>query len=350
MKFVDEAKIKVLAGAGGNGALSFRREKYIPFGGPDGGDGGDGGDVYLIADTQVNTLIDFRYKRHFKAERGENGGGRLCSGARGEDLIIKVPVGTEAWDDDTDELIGDLTEPGRKLLVAKGGWHGLGNARYKSSVNRAPRQTTDGTPGEERSLRLEMKLLADVGLLGLPNAGKSTFISQVSAAQPKVANYPFTTLYPNLGVVTLKDVRSFVIADVPGLVEGAAEGAGLGMQFLRHLTRTRLLLHLVDMAPLNVDQDPVESVQTINRELEQYSEALGSQEQWLVLNKMDLVPEDIRDELCQEVIDRLGWQGKVYRISGQTGEGCDALCDDVMAYLEHQKEQEQEQAADESKE
>lgn len=348
MKFVDEAKIKVMAGAGGNGCLSFRREKYIPFGGPDGGDGGDGGDVYLIADTQVNTLIDFRYKRHFKAERGENGGGRLCSGARGDDLIIKVPVGTEAWDDDTDELIGDLTEPGRKLLVAKGGWHGLGNARYKSSVNRAPRQTTDGTPGEERHLRLEMKLLADVGLLGLPNAGKSTFISQVSAAQPKVANYPFTTLYPNLGVVTLKDVRSFVIADVPGLVEGAAEGAGLGMQFLRHLTRTRLLLHLVDMAPLDVDQDPVESVKTINRELEQYSDALGSQEQWLVLNKMDLVPEDIRDELCQEVIDRLGWQGKVYRISGQSGEGCDALCNDVMSYLEQSREQEQ--AADQSKE
>lgn len=348
MKFVDEAKIKVLAGAGGNGCLSFRREKYIPFGGPDGGDGGDGGDVYLLADTQVNTLIDFRYKRHYKAERGENGGGRLCSGARGDDLIIKVPVGTEAWDDDTDELIGDLTEPGRKLLVAKGGWHGLGNARYKSSVNRAPRQTSDGTPGEERHLRLEMKLLADVGLLGLPNAGKSTFISQVSAAQPKVANYPFTTLYPNLGVVTLKDVRSFVIADVPGLVEGAAEGAGLGIQFLRHLTRTRLLLHLVDMAPADVEQEPVESIRTINRELEQYSDALGSQEQWLILNKMDLVPEDIRDELCQEVIDRLGWQGKVYRISGQSGEGCEALCEDVMTYLEQRKEQEQ--AADANKE
>lgn len=349
MKFVDEAKIKVLAGAGGNGCLSFRREKFIPFGGPDGGDGGDGGDVYLLADAQVNTLIDFRYQRHFKAERGEHGRGRLCSGARGEDLIIKVPVGTEAWDDDTDELIGDLTEAGQKLMVAKGGWHGLGNARYKSSINRAPRQTSDGTPGEERNLRLEMKLLADVGLLGLPNAGKSTFISQVSAAQPKVANYPFTTLYPNLGVVTLKDVRSFVIADVPGLVEGAAEGAGLGIQFLRHLTRTRLLLHLVDMAPVDVEQDPVESVKTINRELERYSDALGSQEQWLVLNKMDLVPEDIREELCQEVIDRLDWQGKVYRISGQTGEGCDALCEDVMAYLEQSREQEQ-AAADDSKE
>jgi GTP-binding protein len=350
MKFVDEAKIKVMAGAGGNGCLSFRREKFIPFGGPDGGDGGDGGDVYLIADQQVNTLIDFRYQRHFKAERGEHGRGRLCSGARGEDLIIKVPIGTEAWDDDTDELIGDLTEAGQKLMVAKGGWHGLGNARYKSSINRAPRQTSNGTPGEERNLRLEMKLLADVGLLGLPNAGKSTFISQVSAAQPKVANYPFTTLYPNLGVVTLKDVRSFVIADVPGLVEGAADGAGLGIQFLRHLTRTRLLLHLVDMAPADVKQDPVESVQTINKELERYSEALGSQEQWLVLNKMDLVPEDIREELCQEVIDRLGWQGKVYRISGQSGEGCDALCDDVMAYLEDIREQEQPSATDDSKE
>lgn len=346
MKFVDEAKIKVMAGAGGNGCLSFRREKFIPFGGPDGGDGGDGGDVYLLADTQVNTLIDFRYQRHFKAERGEHGRGRLCSGARGEDLIIKVPVGTEAWDDDTNELIGDLTEPGKKLMVAKGGWHGLGNARYKSSINRAPRQTSDGTPGEERNLRLEMKLLADVGLLGLPNAGKSTFISQVSAAQPKVADYPFTTLYPNLGVVTLKDVRSFVIADVPGLVEGAAEGAGLGIQFLRHLTRTRLLLHLVDMAPVDVDQDPVESVKTINRELERYSEALGSQDQWLVLNKMDLVPEDIREELCSEVIDRLNWQGKVYRISGQSGEGCDQLCEDVMAYLELSREQEQSEQDD----
>lgn len=346
MKFVDEAKIKVMAGAGGNGCLSFRREKFIPFGGPDGGDGGDGGDVYLLADTQVNTLIDFRYQRHFKAERGEHGRGRLCSGARGEDLIIKVPVGTEAWDDDTNELIGDLTEAGKKLLVAKGGWHGLGNARYKSSINRAPRQTSDGTPGEERNLRLEMKLLADVGLLGLPNAGKSTFISQVSAAQPKVADYPFTTLYPNLGVVTLKDVRSFVIADVPGLVEGAAEGAGLGIQFLRHLTRTRLLLHLVDMAPVDVEQDPVESVKTINRELERYSEALGSQDQWLVLNKMDLVPEDIREELCSEVIDRLGWQGKVYRISGQSGEGCDQLCQDVMAYLEQSREQEQSESDD----
>ncbi|WP_430010383.1 Obg family GTPase CgtA, partial [Methylophaga lonarensis] len=319
MKFVDEAVIKVSAGAGGNGCLSFRREKFIPFGGPDGGDGGDGGDVYLIADSQVNTLIDFRYQRNFKAQRGEHGRGRLCSGARGDDLVIKVPIGTEAWDDDTDELIGDLTKHGQKLMVAKGGWHGLGNARYKSSINRAPRQTSDGTPGEERTLRLEMKLLADVGLLGLPNAGKSTFISQVSAAQPKVADYPFTTLYPNLGVVTMKDVRSFVIADIPGLVEGAAEGAGLGIQFLRHLSRTRLLLHLVDMAPVDVEQDPVESVEIINRELERYSRELGSQPQWLVLNKMDLVPEDIRDELRQDMLSRLDWQGPVYQISGMTG-------------------------------
>jgi len=341
MKFVDEAKITVSAGAGGNGCLSFRREKYIPFGGPDGGDGGDGGDLYLIADKQVNTLIDFRYQRHFKAERGESGRGKLCSGARGEDLVIKVPIGTEAWDDDTDELIGDLTKAGDKLLVAKGGWHGLGNARYKSSTNRAPRQTSNGTEGEERRLRLEMKLLADIGLLGLPNAGKSTFIRQVSAAQPKVANYPFTTLYPNVGVVTMKDVRSFVIADVPGLVEGAAEGAGLGIQFLRHLTRTRLLLHMVDMAPADVKQDPVESVLTINKELEHYSDALGSQDQWLVLNKMDLVPEDIREELCQEVLERLDWQGKVFRVSGQSGEGCDDLCEQIMDYLDDLKEAEQ---------
>ncbi len=349
MKFVDEAKIQIAAGAGGNGCLSFRREKFIPFGGPDGGDGGDGGDIYLMADTQVNTLIDFRYKRHYKAERGEHGRGKLCSGARGEDLIIKVPVGTEAWDDDTDELIGDLVKDGDKLMVAKGGWHGLGNARYKSSVNRAPRQTTDGTPGEARTLRLEMKLLADVGLLGLPNAGKSTFISQVSAAQPKVADYPFTTLYPNLGVVTMKDVRSFVIADVPGLVEGAADGAGLGHQFLRHLTRTRLLLHMVDMAPVDVKQDPVESVEIINRELENYSDALGSQPQWLVLNKMDLVPEDIRDEMCNEVLERLNWQGKVFHVSGQSGEGCDQLCAEIMDFLDEMKEQEAEEQANKAK-
>ncbi len=341
MKFVDEVIITVGAGSGGNGCLSFRREKYIPFGGPDGGDGGDGGDLYLIADKQVNTLIDFRYKRRYKAESGEQGRGKLCSGAQGEDLYVKVPIGTEAWDDDTNELIGDLTLDGEILLVAKGGWHGLGNARYKSSTNRAPRQTSAGTPGEERHLRLEMKLLADIGLLGLPNAGKSTFIRQVSAAQPKVANYPFTTLYPNLGVVTMKDVRSFVIADVPGLVEGAAEGAGLGIQFLKHLTRTRLLLHMVDMAPADVKQDPVESVQTINRELEHYSDALGSQDQWLVLNKMDLVPEDIREELCREVLDRLDWKGKVFRVSGQSGEGCDQLCAEIMDYLDDLNEAEQ---------
>jgi len=341
MKFVDEAKITVSAGGGGNGCLSFRREKYIPFGGPDGGDGGDGGDLYLIADKQVNTLIDFRYKRNYKADRGEHGQGKLCSGSRGEDLFVKVPIGTEAWDDDTDELIGDLTSDGDTLLVAKGGWHGLGNARYKSSTNRAPRQTSSGTEGEVRRLRLEMKLLADVGLLGLPNAGKSTFITQVSAAQPKVADYPFTTLYPNLGVVTMRDVRSFVIADVPGLVEGAAEGAGLGIQFLKHLTRTRLLLHMVDMAPADVNQDPVESVEIINRELVHYSDALGSQDQWLVLNKMDLVPEDIREELCQEVLERLNWQGKVFRVSGQSGEGCDELCAEVMNYVDAIKEAEQ---------
>ena len=337
MKFVDEVRITVNAGSGGNGCMSFRREKYIPFGGPDGGDGGDGGDLYLEADEQVNTLIDFRYKRNFKAERGENGRGQLCSGAAGEDLVVKVPIGTEAWDNDTDELIGDLTKTGDKLLVAKGGWHGLGNARYKSSTNRAPRQTSEGTPGEDRRLRLEMKLLADVGLLGLPNAGKSTFIRQVSAAQPKVADYPFTTMYPNLGVVTMKDVRSFVIADVPGLVEGAADGAGLGIQFLKHLTRTRLLLHMVDMAPVDVKQDPVESVEIINRELKNYSDALGKQDQWLVLNKMDLIPEDIREEYCGEVLKRLDWQGKIFRVSGHVGEGCDALCAEIMDYLDEVK-------------
>ena len=329
--------ITVVAGDGGDGCLSFRREKYIAFGGPDGGDGGDGGDIYLLADKQVNTLVDFRYQRHFKAGRGEHGRGKLCSGARGDDVVIKVPIGAEVWDDDTDELIGDLTQAGRKLRVAKGGRHGLGNARYKSSINRAPRQTSNGSSGEVRHLRLEMKLLADVGLLGLPNAGKSTLIGQVSAARPKVADYPFTTLYPKLGVVTMQDMQSFVMADVPGLVAGAAKGAGLGIQFLRHLTRTRLLLHLVDVAPFDVNQDPVENVRIINKELSCYSDTLGHQDQWLVLNKIDLVPQDIRDSFCQDLVDRLAWQGRVFQISSQSGEGCDDLCRHVMGYLDDKR-------------
>ncbi len=345
MKFVDQAKITVAAGNGGDGFLSFRREKYIPFGGPDGGDGGDGGDVYLLADKQINTLVDFRYQRYFKADSGEIGKGKLCSGGRASDLVIRVPVGTEAWDDDTDELIGDLTKDGQKLLVAKGGWHGLGNARYKSSTNRAPRQTSAGSLGEDRCLRLEMKLLADIGLVGLPNAGKSTFISQVSAARPKIADYPFTTLYPNLGVVTMKDMRSFVIADIPGLAEGAADGVGLGMQFLRHLTRARLLVHMVDVAPVNPKHDPAESIRIINKELLRYSEALGCQDQCLVLNKIDLVPKDIRQEICDDIIKQLNWRQNVFQVSSQSGEGCDALCTHIMDYLDNSDETKYEQKA-----
>lgn len=333
MKFIDEATIKIGAGNGGRGCLSFRREIYIPFGGPDGGDGGDGGDVYLIADNQVNTLFNFHYRQNYTAENGEKGRSKSCKGLRGRDLIIKVPLGTEAWDNDTDELIGDLTKYGDNIMVAKGGWHGLGNARYKSSINRAPRKTTNGMQGEQRSLRLEMKLLADIGLLGLPNSGKSTFIRQVSAARPKVSNYPFTTLYPNLGIVKMQDLRNFIIADVPGIIEGASDGAGLGIRFLRHLTRTRLLLHMVDIVPDDINQDPVKSIKTINHELRNYSKSLGHQNQWLVFNKIDLVPEDIRKEFYQEIFNKLNWHGKVFCISGQSGEGCDLLCMSIMDYL-----------------
>ena len=263
MKFVDEVTIRVKAGDGGNGCVSFRREKYIEFGGPNGGDGGDGGDVYLVAEQNLNTLVDFRHERYYEAQRGENGMGNQMTGRRGEDREISVPVGTVVYDNETGELIGDLTSAGQKLLVAKGGWHGLGNLRYKSSTNRAPRQSKPGTPGELRTLRLELKLLADVGLLGLPNAGKSTLISAVSAARPKIADYPFTTLYPNLGVVRVGALQSFVMADIPGLIEGAAEGAGLGIQFLRHLSRTSLLLHVVDIAPMAEENEPVKAIHTI---------------------------------------------------------------------------------------
>lgn len=338
MKFVDEAVIRVKAGDGGNGCVSFRREKFIEYGGPDGGDGGDGGDVYLVADEGLNTLVDFRHERYFEAQRGENGSGRNMTGARGEDKIVRVPVGTVAYDDETGELIGDLTEEGQKLLVAKGGWHGLGNLRYKSSVNRAPRQSKPGTPGELRVLRLEMKLLADVGLLGLPNAGKSTLISAVSAARPKVADYPFTTLYPNLGVVKVGGFQSFVMADIPGLIEGAAEGAGLGIQFLRHLARTSLLLHIVDVAPLAEENEPVKAVRTIESELEQYSEELADYPRWLVLNKIDVLPPDEREQRCQDIVNELGWEGRVFRISAATHEGAQDLCFQIMQYLEEHGE------------
>ena len=333
MKFVDEAFIRVQAGDGGNGCVSFRREKYIPFGGPDGGDGGDGGSVYFVADENLNTLIDFRYERDYRAKRGENGSGGNCTGKSGEDLYIRVPVGTTVIDQDTEEVIGDLVAADQVLMVAKGGWHGLGNTRFKSSTNRAPRKATPGTPGEVRRLHLELKVLADVGLLGLPNAGKSTFIRAVSAARPKVADYPFTTLYPNLGVVKVDYERSFVIADVPGLIEGASEGAGLGIQFLKHLSRTRLLLHLVDVAPFD-GSDPADSVRKIAAELERFSPELAGRERWLVLNKIDLLPEDEREAHCRQIIEALDWQGPVFNIAAISKEGTQALIYKVMEFLE----------------
>lgn len=337
MKFVDEAKIRVEAGNGGHGIVSFRREKYIEFGGPNGGDGGDGGSVYLVADNSLNTLIDFRYQRHYKAEKGQAGMGREMCGKAGEDKEILVPVGTTAYDDDTGELIGDLTEVGQRILVAEGGKGGLGNVHFKSSTNRAPRQCTKGSVAESRNLKLEMKVLADVGLLGMPNAGKSTFIRSVSAARPKVADYPFTTLHPNLGVVTQEYGRSFVIADIPGLIEGAADGAGLGIRFLKHLQRTRVLLHLVDVAPYDVDEDPAEQAVKIVAELEKYSPELAAKPRWLVLNKIDLVPDDTREGWLQAIIDELAWDGPVFHISGLTGEDTAPLCEAVMDFLEEQQ-------------
>lgn len=329
MKFVDEATIKVRAGAGGNGCLSFRREKFIPLGGPDGGNGGSGGNAYLIADEGINTLVDFRHQRLFYAQRGENGRGRLQSGKSGEDLYVQVPVGTEVWDSETKELLGDLTRQEQTLLVAKGGSRGLGNACFKSSTNRAPRKTTKGKSGEERTLRLELKLLADVGLLGLPNAGKSTFIRHVTSATPKIADYPFTTLYPHLGVVSIDPNHSFVIADIPGIIEGAAQGAGLGLRFLKHLSRTHLLLHLVDAST-----DPVASARTVQRELERFSAKLAQQDQWLVLNKIDLIPLAEQARYCREIVNQLAWQGPVYQISALTGASCQSLIQAAMHYVE----------------
>ena len=331
MKFVDETTIEVKAGDGGNGCVSFRREKYVPRGGPDGGDGGDGGSVYLVADAGLNTLADFRYEHRFQAKRGENGAGRNCTGKSGEDLEVHVPAGTLVYEADTGELLGDLVEEAQRLLVARGGFHGIGNARYKSSTNRAPRQSKPGTPGEQRGLRLELKLLANVGLLGKPNAGKSTLIRAISSARPKVADYPFTTLYPNLGVVRVAPHRSFVVADIPGLIEGAAEGAGLGIQFLKHLSRTGLLLHLVDVAPVD-GSDPVDDVQKIVRELEKFSAELGERERWLVLNKIDLLPDEERGSRCTAIVERLGWQGPVFAIAAVLQKGTREL---VFAIMEH---------------
>lgn len=333
MKFVDEVEIRVEAGDGGNGVVGFRREKYIPKGGPDGGDGGDGGSVFLVADENLNTLVDYRFERFHRAERGQNGQGGNCTGRGGADLFLSVPVGTRATDVDTGEVLGDLTRHGQQLKVAQGGYHGLGNARFKTSTNRAPRQKTNGSPGEIRTLKLELLLLADVGLLGMPNAGKSTFIRSVSAAKPKVADYPFTTLVPNLGVVRQDSQRSFVIADIPGLIEGAAEGAGLGIRFLKHLERCRILLHLVDLLPADGSR-PVEHVKAIIQELAQYSPKLAAKPRWLVLNKMDLLLDEELNELKSEIISELAWEGPVYVVSAYQRLGVEQLCRDVMTYIE----------------
>jgi GTP-binding protein len=334
MHFVDEATIKVHAGNGGRGMVSFRREKSIPFGGPDGGDGGAGGSVYLAADAGLNTLADFRYRRTFKATNGEPGGSADCSGKGGGDLEIVVPVGTVVFDVDTEETLGDLTHAGERILVARGGDGGLGNQHFKSSTNRSPRRATTGYPGEKRELRLELKLIADVGLLGLPNAGKSTLISVVSAARPRVADYPFTTLHPNLGVVYVGEQKSFVMADIPGLIEGAAEGAGLGIRFLKHLQRTRLLLHLVDIAPPDPQADPVKDARAIAAELKKFSPELAGRERWLVLNKLDLMPPAEGEKRCKEIVRRLRWKGPVFRMSGVTRVGTRELCQAVMRRLD----------------
>jgi len=334
MRFVDEAVIAVQAGHGGRGAVSFRREKFIPFGGPDGGDGGKGADIYLVGTPGINTLADFRYHRTFRAQNGTPGGSQDCTGAGGTDLDVAVPIGTVIVDIDTEEQLGDVIAAGQRLLVAKGGKGGWGNAKFKSSTNRTPRKAMPGLAGEKRELRLEMKVMADVGLLGLPNAGKSTLIRAVSAAKPKVADYPFTTLHPNLGVVAVGTHRSFVMADIPGLIEGAAEGAGLGIRFLKHLQRTRVLLHLIDIAPLDPAADPVQDARSIVAELKKFSADLGKKERWLVLNKLDLLPEAEAERRCKEIVRRLRWKGPVYRISGLARQGTEALCRDVMKRLE----------------
>ena len=334
MKFVDEATIRVQAGNGGHGCLSFRREKFVERGGPDGGDGGDGGSVYLVADNALNTLADFRVARRFRAESGVGGAGRNMTGRSGTDLDVRVPRGTVVHDVDTGELIGDLTADGQRLKVAEGGQGGLGNTRFKSSTNRAPRKITNGTPGEGRHLSLELKLLADVGLVGMPNAGKSTLIRAMSAAKPKVADYPFTTLHPNLGVVSVGPLQSFVMADIPGLIEGAAEGAGLGHQFLRHLQRTRLLLHLVDIAPIDTAEDPAEVYRAIEQELGKFSADLSGKPRWLVINKIDLLADDDLAVATDMLLEEIGWTGPVFQVSAETGAGTRELGQAVIRALE----------------
>ncbi|MFW0088555.1 MAG: Obg family GTPase CgtA [Coxiella endosymbiont of Haemaphysalis qinghaiensis] len=341
MKFVDEVVVRVEGGNGGHGCLSFRREKFIPRGGPDGGDGGDGGDVYLITDESVNTLVEFRYKRLLRAQNGQPGMGNLRSGKKGEDLVVPIPLGTMIYNKETGELIGDLIEEGQKFCVARGGRHGLGNAYFKSSTNRAPRKKTSGKEGEKYELKLELKLLADVGLLGLPNAGKSTFIRAVSKATPKIADYPFTTLYPHLGVVCIRKYRSFVIADIPGIIEGASAGAGLGIQFLRHLERTQILLHIVDMTPFLLRgglDSIVKDVQATARELKGFSRNLLEKPRWLIFNKMDLLSlEGKIEERCNELIRKINWRGPIYKISAIKNQGTQKLCYDLMEFIEKKK-------------
>ncbi len=337
MKFVDEVTIDVVAGNGGSGCASFRREKFIPFGGPDGGDGGKGGSVFAVADVNLNTLIDYRYARRHEARNGEAGRGSDCNGAASDDIVLRMPVGTIIRDLETDEVIAELLEPGVKVLIAKGGDGGFGNLHFKTSTNRAPRQKTPGWPGEAKTLKLEMRVLADVGLLGQPNAGKSTLIAAVSNARPKIADYPFTTLYPNLGVVRVGPEKSFVMADIPGLIEGAAEGAGLGHQFLRHLQRSRLLLHLVDFAPLDESVDPVAEAKAIVAELKKYDEALYNKPRWLVLNKVDMVDASEREAKVKDFIKRFKWKGKVFTISGLTREGCEDLLRAIYDHVKAEK-------------
>jgi len=341
MKFIDEAKIEVIAGDGGNGVASFCREKFRPFGGPDGGDGGKGGSIWAIADRNINTLVDYRYSKLHKAKDGENGRGSDCYGKGADDVTLRMPVGTLITDFESGEIVADLTEHGQVALLAKGGEGGWGNIHFKSSTNRAPRQKTDGKAGEQRELKLELKVLADVGLLGMPNAGKSTFITAVSNARPKIADYPFTTLHPNLGVVRVSHEKSFVIADIPGLIEGAAEGAGLGHQFLRHLQRTRLLLHIVDLAPFDDAVDPVKEAKAIVKELKKYDASLFDKPRWLVLNKLDVVPEDERKKRVKDFVKRFGWKGEVFEISALTREGCEDLITAIYDYRAEQRQQEQ---------
>ncbi len=340
MKFVDEATIRTVAGNGGHGCLSFRREKYVARGGPDGGDGGHGGSVWLVADSSLNTLADFRVARKFRAENGQPGAGRNMTGKSGDDLEVKVPRGTVVHDVDTGELICDLTDEGQRQKVAEGGRGGLGNTRFKSSTNRAPRRTTNGTPGEARHLRLELKVLADVGLLGMPNAGKSTLIAAMSEAKPRIADYPFTTLHPNLGVVRVGRLQSFVMADIPGLIEGASQGAGLGIQFLKHLQRTRLLLHVVDIAPLDPSADPAVEVAAIAGELAEFSAELAEKPRWLVINKTDLLSDEDLAAARDRLLGQLGWDGPVFEVSAATGAGTEALGHAVMQALEEMEEEE----------